>query len=337
LRVKLAPAAPTGWNIRITHPLLSEGFAEAARALAYTPAYVADDRDAALVLIRSVPLVVLNQWTRRAKVYVDRGDVGFLADLLNRLRGHRIAHVKVNDERHGLAGAIPGHWRGAIDVARYVFLIDVADRSDADLLAGMDDPVPRNIRKAQRAGVTIDTIRTAEGLREFCTLMRETSERMRSRHVAAVYPNAFFERVFHYMVPTGQALFLLAHADGVPLAGQMYLVTPSKLTYYHGASTRDRALTAKHGPSALFWHAIRLARERGIPVFDFGGANPTSDPNDVHFSVTDFKRRWGGRHVLVPTAEVVLSPMKVAFQDRVLKPFWDRAHPLFLRMFPRAA
>jgi lipid II:glycine glycyltransferase (peptidoglycan interpeptide bridge formation enzyme) len=135
------------------------------------------------------------------------------------------------------------------------------------------------------------------------------------------------------MVPRGQALFLLARVKGVAVAGQMYLVAPERLTYYHGASTRDRTLTGSHGPSATFWHAIRLARDRGIPVFDFGGATPTNDPADVHYSVTDFKRRWGGRHVAVPNAEVVLAGVKLAFQDRWLKPFWDRAHPLYLSLF----
>jgi len=147
-----------------------------------------------------------------------------------------------------------------------------------------------------------------------------------------VYPADFFVAAYRAMVPRGQALFLLAQVNGEPLAGQMYLVSRDKLTYYHGASTRARELTPKHGPTAAFWHALRLARDRQIDVFDFGGANPTSDPADVHFSVTDFKRRWGGRHVVIHSVEVVLSPAKVAFQDHCLKPFWDRAHPLYLRM-----
>jgi hypothetical protein len=30
---------------------------------------------------------------------------------------------------------------------------------------------------------------------------------------------------------------------------------------------------------------------------------------------------------------MVLAPGKVLFQDRLLKPLWDRAHPLYLRIF----
>lgn len=329
----LSDCPPHDWDARISFPILSEGFAEACRELGYSPHFVADPRDAALVLLRSVPLPLARRWTLRAKAYVDFGHAGFLRDLLDRLRRAGVAHVKVNDERHGLSDTIAWGWPGVTPSPRHVFLIDAAGKTDADFRQAMHDPVPRNIRKAERAGVVVEEIRSEEDLRAFTTLMEETCDRMRARHVAAVYPAAFFEAAFRAMVPRGQALFLLARAEGVPLAGQMYLVSPTKLTYYHGASTRARELTPKHGPTAAFWHALRLARDRNIAVFDLGGANATTDRTDVHFSITDFKRRWGGRHVVIPGAEVVLSPLKLAFQDRCLKPFWDRAHPLYLRVF----
>ena len=333
----LSERAPSGWDDRITFPILSEGFAAAARGMGYRPRFAEDERDRALVLLRSVPLPGAERWTLRAKVYVDRGNPRFLRDLFAELTRHGVAHVKVNDERHGLPDTELWYWTGVKPVPHHVFLIDTRGRSDEDLRKAMQDPVPRNIRKAERAKVVVDEITTEDQLRAFLALMSETSDRMRSRHVAAVFPDDFFVRAYRHMVPRGQALFVLAHADGVPLAGQMYLVARHRLTYYHGASTRARELTPMHGPSAAFWHVIRLARDRGCASFDFGGANPTTDPDDRHFSITDFKRKWGGRHVLVPSVDVVLSPIKVAFQDRCLKPFWDRAHPLYLRLFGQAA
>lgn len=334
--MELRNHAPTGWDSHISFPILSEGFAEAERGVGYRPHFVEEARDRALVLLRSVPLPIARAWTLRAKAYVDRGDPEFVRTLLARLDQVGAAHVKLNDERHGLPDTTVWTWPSVQAVPRWVFLIDIAGRTDAELLKAMQDPVPRNIRKAERAGVVVSEMKSEDDLRAFMTLMDDTSDRMRARHVAAVYPAAFFEAAFRRMVPRGQALFLLARANGEPVAGQMYLVSRNKLTYYHGASTRARELTPKQGPTATFWHAICLARDRGIAVFDFGGANPTSDPADVHFPITEFKRRWGGRHVMIPCADVILSPMKVAFQDRCLKPFWDRAHIAYLRMFRTA-
>jgi lipid II:glycine glycyltransferase (peptidoglycan interpeptide bridge formation enzyme) len=328
--------APAGWDSRISFPILSEGFAEALRRVGYRPHFVEDARDRALVLLRSIPLPLARRWTLRAKVYVDRGDPAFCRALLVRLQQMGVAHVKLNDERHGLPDTTAWSWPGVQPVPRHVFHIDVAGRTDDELRQAMQDPVPRNIRKSQRAGVVVEEMKSEDDLRAFTALMEDTSARMRARHVAAVYPAAFFVTAFQMMVPRGQALFFLARADGEPIAGQMYLVSRDKLTYYHGASTRARELTPKQGPTAVFWHAIQFARDRGISVFDLGGANPTTDPADVHFSVTEFKRRWGGRHVMIPCADVVLSRTKVAFQDHCLKPFWDRAHTVYLRMFRTA-
>jgi hypothetical protein len=335
--MRLARDPEDGWDSRISSPVLSEGFAAALQGLGYRARFAEDQRDRALILLRTVPLPFLRRWTLRAKVYIDRGHNGFLRDLLVALRRRGVAHVKINDERHGLWYNVPSTWPGVTQVTRWVFLVDAAGRTDADLRKAMQDPVPRNIRKAERAGVEVKEIASERDLDAFCALMAETSDRMRRRSVPAVFPDGFFRGVFQQMVPKGQALFLLAWAGTVPLAGQMYLLSPDRLIYYHGASTRDRALTPKHGPTAGFWHALRLARDRGIPILDFGGAEPTDDPHHIHFSITDFKRRWGGHHVAVPGAEAVLARTRVALQDRLLKPFWDRAHPFYLRMFDQTA
>src|SRR5215212_6668205 len=106
----LSARPPRDWNDRITSPLLSEGFAEAARGLGYRPCYAADDQDAALVLVRSVPLAFVSRWTARAKVYVAHGHLNFLRKLLDALRRRGVAHVKLNDERHGLRHGVPKEW-----------------------------------------------------------------------------------------------------------------------------------------------------------------------------------------------------------------------------------
>ena len=330
--MELHAVPPAAWDERIASPMLSEGFAEASRCLGFRPLFVENERDRALVLLRRIPVPLLDRVTGRAKIYVSRGDGTFLAALIDRLGTLGVTHMRIGDERHGVGGPLPA-WRGARSAPYHVFFIDAAHRSDAELLADMHDPVPRNIRKACRAGVVVSEIRTDEEMDVFCALMAETVDRMRRRHVAAVYPERFFRSLFHCMVPRGQALFFLARAGGVPLAAQMYIVGADRLTYYHGASTRARELTPKHGPTAIFWHALRVARDRELALFDMGAGTPTTDPTNVHFSVTDFKRRWGGRHVEVPSIDLVLAPVTVMIQDRLLKPLWARAHPLYLRFF----
>ena len=71
-RMRLSHAPPAGWDARVSSPILSEGFAAAARGMGYAPYFLEDERDRALVLFRAVPLPLVRRWTLRAKVYVDR-------------------------------------------------------------------------------------------------------------------------------------------------------------------------------------------------------------------------------------------------------------------------
>jgi hypothetical protein len=79
-----------------------------------------------------------------------------------------------------------------------------------------------------------------------------------------------------------------------------------------------------------------MARDLGVP-FDMGGIAPSDDPVHGQAGVTEFKRQWVPEPTLVDVADVVLSPMKVRFQERVLLPLWERAHPLYLRAFGRVS
>ena len=330
--MELKRDAPCDWDSRISHPILGAGFAEASRALGYQPRFVEDSRDRALVLLRGVPLPLAWALTLQAKVYADVGHPEFLRKLLGHLRGLGVGRVTVNDESHGLRDTTLWSWRRVRPTPRYVFMLDLTAPED-ELLRAMKDPVPRNIRKAQRAEVVVDEVRSEHDLQTFTALIDQTSERIRARRVASVYPAAFFVTAFREMLPRGQALFLLARAEGEPLAAQMYLVCDDRLVYYHGGSTRDRALTPKHGSTAAFWYALRWARARNLRLFDLGGVSPSTDTTSPQFSLSDFKRRWGGRLTMVPSARVVLAPVKAAFQDHCLAPLWDGLHPLYLRLF----
>ena len=139
------------------------------------------------------------------------------------------------------------------------------------------------------------------------------------------------------MVPRGQAAMFIARAGAEPLAASTFVIGAGRYTQIHGCSTRDRALTPKQGPTLIFWHAMQSARARGCRTFDLGAVTPTEDVHHPHWSVYEYKRLWGGRLEAFEGAEIVLSPLKRAFQERVLAPLWDRLHPIYLRLFASGA
>jgi hypothetical protein len=323
---------PEGWDRRVGSAWLSSGFAAASRAAGFRPYYVEDTRDRAIVLLRSVPLPMLDRWTRRAKIYVDVRDPGFLRDLASILARMGVSHLRIGDQMHPWHGAWPAAWPELEPQRLHVCRLEHVKGSDEELRRALREPARKNIRKAERAGVTVSAAESEAEVEELFRLLEATGERIRERGSKAVYPLEFFRAAWRHMTPTGSAVLLLARAGDALLAGQLYFVSAEGVMYYHGGSTRDRELTPRQGSSAIFWHALRMARDLGVP-FDMGGIALTDDPNHCQAGVTEFKRQWVPEATLVEVADVVLAPMKVRFQERVLLPLWERAHPLYLRAF----
>jgi hypothetical protein len=278
--------------------------------------------------VRSLPGPLVRWWTARAKVYVDTARPDFVDTLIAELRARHVSYVRVGDTLWGMPDVAP--FRDGMTRATHHLMTFDATVNDAQALARMEPKTRAHVRKAEREGVRIEEISDAKGLATFCALLDETHDRMRARNLAGALPHRYFEIILDEMVPRGDALFLLARTDAGALAGALFLVSRERMSYYVGASTRDRALTMLHGPSAVFWHAMKLANRRGIPVFDLGAVTPTDDTAHPNHSVYQFKRGFGGTVRPLYGAEVVLSPLKYRFQDRVVLPAWNRVYPVYL-------
>jgi hypothetical protein len=300
------------------------------RALGHRPLFAEHDHGHAVAFIRNVSIPVLRSWTARAKVYLDRADPRFVSELLARLADTGVGYVRLGDPVWPLAQGAPTGRAVVQETAHHVFLYDPRVGEEA-LLAGMDSKARTHLRKAQREGVVVSPVEREAELREYCALAAQTATRMRRRDVAAGLSEGFFGTVYRTMVPRGQARFLMARADGRPLAGALYLLSPSRMTYFHGASTRDPELARKQGPTALLWEALRHAHRLGLECFDHGAVTVTEDPAHPHYPVYQFKRRFGGRLTPVTSGEIVLSPMKYGFQKHVMMPVWKRVHQVYGR------
>jgi len=324
---------PHDWAGIAPEPFRSAGFGEAMLTMGYRPYYVWRGDQAALALIRGL-IPGLARLTARANLFPgDQATPEFVADALRALRAAGITQVKVGDTMAGVRWEdLPAGWpypRTRV-VRRHTFTLDLA-RSEHALIQGMDGS-ERKIRKAEREGVVVRPVETPRDLAAFCTLSSETSTRVRARTAYTAFPRAFFEALHRALSPAGAARFYVGWHEDRPLAGCLFLCTRDTMLYYLGGSTRDRELTAKQAPAAVFWHAIRDAKRLGISRFDFGGCTPGDDPSDPRHGVYAFKKRWGGQEESFANLEVVLSPVAVQLQERLLAPLWDRAHPVVFRL-----
>jgi len=217
---------------------------------------------------------------------------------------------------------------------RHTFVLDLAP-SEGDLLRGMDG-AERKIRKAEREGVVVRPVESAADLTAFCQLSHETSDRVRARTAYTDFPPAFYTAMHERMASTGAARFYVAWHGTAPLAGCVFLTHADTMLYYLGGSTRNRELTAKQAPAAVFWRAIRDAKRVGVRYFDLGGCTPTDDVDDPRHGVYAFKKRWGGRLETFHNIEAILSPFAYRVQERVVTPLWDLLHPVYFRLIDAA-
>jgi Acetyltransferase (GNAT) domain len=329
--MKILQAPPSEWDRLVPAPCQAAGFADAMTRLGYRPLYLLDDNAGALALVRGwFPGV--RRMTARANLFAPGRDGDFVARAVTALGRLGIPHVKVGDTMWGQHWeALPAGWpfpRTRV-VQRHTFVLELGS-SDAVLLKAMDG-AERKIRKAEREGVTVRPVRTPDELKAFAQLSKVTSDRVRERSAYTDFPDSFFERIYSSMAPNAAQFYIGWYKDE-PLAGCLFLNTPNTMLYYLGGSTRDRELTAKQAPAAVFWHAIREARRLGMSRFDLGGCTPTDDPADPRYGVYAFKKRWGGRLETFCNLEIVLSALPVYFQERVLSPLWDQLHPWYFRL-----
>jgi len=326
--VRITNVPPGGWDDALLFPTLGSAFARAARVLGQRALYATDGVSRALILTRALPAPFVRWWTTRAKIYVETDSTTFVPAVVDAVRAQGVSYVRLGDAVWGLP-AVARTVPGMRSITTHLVTFDGTTPDDA-ALARMESKTRAHLRKAQREGVVVTEVRDAGGIDEFCRLFDETSERMRARAISAAAPTEYFRAVFREMVPRGEAIFLIARLEAQALAGGLFLVSPTRMSYYLGASTRDRTLTARHGPTAVFWRAMQLARELEIPRFDLGAVTPTDDASHPHHSVYQFKRGFGGRLEELHGGEVVLSPLKCGFQNHVVLPAWKHLYPWYL-------
>ena len=191
---------------------------------------------------------------------------------------------------------------------RYVFQVPLADRTLDDVFAGFNQLWRRNIRKAEKAGVTV-TVGQRSDLAAFHQVYVETAHRDHFTPRGLAY----FERMWDALnerVPDRLRLYL-AHHDGHVAAATIMVVVGSHAWYSYGASTTaDRDVRPSN---ALQWRMITDAHEAGCSVYDLRGIADTLDPANHLFGLVQFKVGTGG-----------FAQEYAGEWDHVLRPLWAK-------------
>ena len=184
-----------------------------------------------------------------------------------------------------------------------------------ELFGKFGSQVRRNIRKAERSGLTLRVAELEEDLTDvYFALHADTRRRLG----VPTQPRRFFAALWQRMLAADLGFALLVYREHEPIAGAVFLEWNGVVIYKFGAS--DARHWALRPNNLIFWEAIKRAWDSGAKVLDFG----RSDFEDE--GLRAFKRSWGA--VEEPLVYATLGrPAQVSTgsAERLLKPVLRRS------------
>jgi lipid II:glycine glycyltransferase (peptidoglycan interpeptide bridge formation enzyme) len=169
---------------------------------------------------------------------------------------------------------------------------DGQPRSEADVLAGMNQLWRRNIKKADKAGVEV-TLGERTDLKAFHDLYVHTAER---DHFTP-RPLSYFETMHDALAAEDPDRFQvwLARHEGDLVAATIGIRVGTHAWYSYGASSTEKRDV--RGSNAVQWAMMRHALAAGAHVYDLRGITETLDADDPHVGLIQFKVGTGGQAV----------------------------------------
>jgi lipid II:glycine glycyltransferase (peptidoglycan interpeptide bridge formation enzyme) len=194
---------------------------------------------------------------------------------------------------------------GLYSSTRQSVRVELARRTPEDLLAGMNQQWRRGIRKAEKAGVVVQTGGAAD-LPDFYRVYEETARR------DGFHPQTFahFERMWAALdeeEPERIRLYLARH-EGDVLAAMLVVCVGAVAGYaFGGSADRKREVYASN---AAHWRILRDLLHEGADTYDMRGIGDSLDPDDPRFGLIRFKLGTGGDAVrLVGDWDFPLRPV----------------------------
>ncbi len=269
--------------------------------------------------IRMGPPVVTRRWTAaQVKEGIADDDVRRLDELPPLERSANGADVVSQlNELGWKPQSVEGGF--AAGQPQYVFWVPLADRTEDDVLKGMNQQWRRNIKKAAKEGVEVSAATPGEGsadLKRFHDLYVHTAERDHFTPRGLAYFQTMYDAL-SAEDPDRIRLWFAEH-EGDLVAATIAIRVGTHAWYSYGASSTEKRDV--RGSNAVQWAMIRDALAAGADVYDLRGITDTLDSDDPHLGLIQFKVGTGGEAVEY-----------VGEWDLPLRPLLYRAFDLYMK------
>jgi hypothetical protein len=154
---------------------------------------------------------------------------------------------------------------------------------EGELFSRLESSVRRAIRKAEKAGVTVQILKSLEAVQIFYSLQCKT----RKKHGLPPQPFRFFLNIHRHILSQDMGMVVLARHHGRPIAASIYVNFGDRAIYKYGAS--DETFQDLRGSNLVMWAAIKEYVRRGARHLGLGR---TSVGNE---GLRKFKLGWGAK------------------------------------------
>jgi lipid II:glycine glycyltransferase (peptidoglycan interpeptide bridge formation enzyme) len=190
---------------------------------------------------------------------------------------------------------------------RFVFAIDVEDKTDEELLASFSQEWRRNIKKAEKSEVKVRQANFSD-LETFHTLYKETAKRDKFTPRPLNYFKQMWKSLNENSNNLAEMRLYIAEQENICHAACLWVRVGKHVWYTYGASsTSGRELRPSN---AIQWQMMRDARDAGASIYDMRGIAATLNEKSPLFGLLRFKIGTGGKVIqYVGEWDFVLKPL----------------------------
>lgn len=164
---------------------------------------------------------------------------------------------------------------------RFVFRLNIKDKTEDELLASFHHKTRYNIRLAAKKGVVV-RIEGKEKLNDFIKIMKTTGE----RDDFAIRNISYFEKMADAL--KGHFRLYMAYFEDKPIAGAVAIHYSNKVWYLYGGSLNvHRNMMPNY---LLQFEMIKWAVQNNCSLYDFRGVSGFEDENHPMYGVYRFKK-----------------------------------------------
>jgi hypothetical protein len=189
--------------------------------------------------------------------------------------------------------------------------LDLAD-DEKQILANFRDSTQRNIKKAQKEGVTIRLSHSLESLDEFYGLNCLT----RKRHGLPPQPYKFFRSVYDSIISKGKGFTAIATFKNEPVAGAVYFHYGENALYKYGAS--DKRYQDLRANNLVIWEAVKWYCRNGYKSLSFGRTEPENH------GLRQFKSGWGTKENKIKYYKYDLQKDTFVKDTAIINPVYNK-------------